>query len=163
MRRHASGAAYQNYTDATLTDWRTAYYGSAADRLTRLKKPLRPHAAVRLPAGAVTRALATERTRSAAAGRPVVLHGACPSGPIPRQAARSFSLPPPRCPARLGDPGAPPRLGRGRRRAAHRTSRADPLDPAMAVVSGVSSAIASGASSSATAVPSANPPITSVG
>ncbi|WP_431950898.1 FAD-binding oxidoreductase [Actinacidiphila sp. bgisy167] len=37
MRRHASGAAYQNYTDASLTDWRTAYYGSAADRLTRLK------------------------------------------------------------------------------------------------------------------------------
>ncbi|MDX2709891.1 FAD-binding oxidoreductase [Streptomyces sp. PA03-6a] len=37
MRRHASGAAYQNYTDATLTDWRTAYYGSAAGKLTRLK------------------------------------------------------------------------------------------------------------------------------
>ncbi|MFD8075250.1 FAD-binding oxidoreductase [Streptomyces sp. NPDC059718] len=37
MRRHASGAAYQNYTDATLTDWRTAYYGSAAEKLTRLK------------------------------------------------------------------------------------------------------------------------------
>ncbi|MDX3215404.1 FAD-binding oxidoreductase [Streptomyces sp. ME02-6991-2B] len=37
MRRHASGAAYQNYTDATLSDWRTAYYGSAADKLTRLK------------------------------------------------------------------------------------------------------------------------------
>ncbi|HET6855625.1 MAG TPA: BBE domain-containing protein, partial [Streptomyces sp.] len=38
MRRHASGAAYQNYTDATLTDWRKAYYGPAADRLTQLKK-----------------------------------------------------------------------------------------------------------------------------
>ncbi|MFF8918365.1 FAD-binding oxidoreductase [Streptomyces sp. NPDC015032] len=38
MRRYASGAAYQNYTDPTLTDWRRAYYGSAADRLTRLKK-----------------------------------------------------------------------------------------------------------------------------
>ncbi|MEU4098499.1 FAD-binding oxidoreductase [Streptomyces sp. NPDC026673] len=37
MRRHASGAAYQNYTDPTLGDWRTAYYGSAADKLTRLK------------------------------------------------------------------------------------------------------------------------------
>ncbi|MGW3246891.1 FAD-binding oxidoreductase [Streptomyces sp. NPDC001070] len=37
MRRHASGAAYQNYTDPTLTDWRTAYYGSAADKLSRLK------------------------------------------------------------------------------------------------------------------------------
>ncbi|MFG2312832.1 FAD-binding oxidoreductase [Streptomyces sp. NPDC048566] len=37
MARHASGAAYQNYTDATLTDWRTAYYGDAAARLTSLK------------------------------------------------------------------------------------------------------------------------------
>lgn len=42
MRRYASGAAYQNYTDPTLTDWRRAYYGSAADRLTRLKKQYDP-------------------------------------------------------------------------------------------------------------------------
>ncbi|MFI6704304.1 FAD-binding oxidoreductase [Streptomyces sp. NPDC050509] len=37
MRRYASGAAYQNYADPALTDWRAAYYGTAADRLARLK------------------------------------------------------------------------------------------------------------------------------
>ncbi|WP_327368918.1 FAD-binding oxidoreductase [Streptomyces sp. NBC_01217] len=42
MRRYASGAAYQNYTDPTLTDWRQAYYGSAADRLTQLKRQYDP-------------------------------------------------------------------------------------------------------------------------
>ncbi|MET9515277.1 FAD-binding oxidoreductase [Streptomyces sp. NPDC002994] len=42
MRRYASGAAYQNYTDATLTDWRKAYYGAAADRLTTLKQRYDP-------------------------------------------------------------------------------------------------------------------------
>jgi FAD/FMN-containing dehydrogenase len=42
MRRHASGAAYQNYTDPALTDWRRAYYGSAADRLADLKKQYDP-------------------------------------------------------------------------------------------------------------------------
>ncbi|MET7906000.1 FAD-binding oxidoreductase [Streptomyces sp. NPDC005355] len=42
MRRYASGAAYQNYTDASLKDWRSAYYGSAADRLTKLKKRYDP-------------------------------------------------------------------------------------------------------------------------
>lgn len=30
MRPYASGAAYQNYTDPTLTNWRKAYYGEAA-------------------------------------------------------------------------------------------------------------------------------------
>lgn len=42
LRRYASGAAYQNYIDPTLTDWRTAYYGPAADRLTQLKKQYDP-------------------------------------------------------------------------------------------------------------------------
>ncbi|QIQ04024.1 FAD-binding oxidoreductase [Streptomyces liangshanensis] len=42
MRRYASGAAYQNYVDPTLTDWRSAYYGGAADRLTRLKATYDP-------------------------------------------------------------------------------------------------------------------------
>ncbi|MGR8009790.1 FAD-binding oxidoreductase [Streptomyces hypolithicus] len=42
MRRYASGAAYQNYTDPSLTDWRSAYYGAAADRLTELKKRYDP-------------------------------------------------------------------------------------------------------------------------
>ncbi|MFD4702745.1 FAD-binding oxidoreductase [Streptomyces niveus] len=37
LRRHASGAAYQNYTDPALVDWRTAYYGPAAPRLKKLK------------------------------------------------------------------------------------------------------------------------------
>ncbi|MEI7030981.1 FAD-binding oxidoreductase [Streptomyces pratensis] len=37
MRRHASGAAYQNYPDPLLTNWREAYYGPAADRLRRVK------------------------------------------------------------------------------------------------------------------------------
>ncbi|MER7666675.1 MULTISPECIES: FAD-binding oxidoreductase [unclassified Streptomyces] len=42
LRRFASGAAYQNYVDPTLTDWRRAYYGPAADRLTRVKKQYDP-------------------------------------------------------------------------------------------------------------------------
>ncbi|GAA3488205.1 MULTISPECIES: FAD-binding oxidoreductase [Streptomyces] len=37
LRRHASGSAYQNYPDANLPDWRRAYFGSAAGRLTGLK------------------------------------------------------------------------------------------------------------------------------
>ncbi|GGX24813.1 FAD-binding oxidoreductase [Streptomyces lomondensis] len=42
MRPHASGAAYQNYTDPTLTDWRKAYYGDAATRLAKLKNQYDP-------------------------------------------------------------------------------------------------------------------------
>ncbi len=42
MRRYASGGAYQNYTDPSLSDWRTAYYGPNAARLTALKKQLDP-------------------------------------------------------------------------------------------------------------------------
>ncbi|MEU1148959.1 FAD-binding oxidoreductase [Streptomyces sp. NPDC005863] len=42
MGRYASGAAYQNYTDATLTNWREAYYGTAAPRLKKLKKQYDP-------------------------------------------------------------------------------------------------------------------------
>ncbi|MVO88032.1 FAD-binding protein [Streptomyces sp. p1417] len=42
MRRYASGAAYQNYTDPTLTDWREAYYGAAAPRLKKVKKQYDP-------------------------------------------------------------------------------------------------------------------------
>ncbi|MEU8570182.1 FAD-binding oxidoreductase [Streptomyces pathocidini] len=37
MRPYASGAAYQNYADPALEDWRRAYYGPAADRLARVK------------------------------------------------------------------------------------------------------------------------------
>ncbi|MFF1451722.1 FAD-binding oxidoreductase [Streptomyces sp. NPDC058274] len=43
MRGHASGAAYQNYTDPTLTNWRKAYYGDAATRLATLKKQYDPN------------------------------------------------------------------------------------------------------------------------
>ncbi|MYS16479.1 FAD-binding oxidoreductase [Streptomyces sp. SID4982] len=42
MRPHASGAAYQNYTDPALTDWRRAYYGSAGARLGEVKKRYDP-------------------------------------------------------------------------------------------------------------------------
>lgn len=42
MGRHASGAAYQNYTDAGLTDWRRAYYGDAAPLLAELKRRYDP-------------------------------------------------------------------------------------------------------------------------
>ncbi|MFI0983443.1 FAD-binding oxidoreductase [Streptomyces sp. NPDC021093] len=42
LRRHASGSAYQNYPDATLPDWRRAYYGTAADRLAELKSRYDP-------------------------------------------------------------------------------------------------------------------------
>ena len=42
MRRYASGGAYANYTDPTLTDWRTAYYGANAARLASLKSTLDP-------------------------------------------------------------------------------------------------------------------------
>ncbi|WP_329339405.1 FAD-binding oxidoreductase [Streptomyces sp. NBC_01352] len=43
MKPYASGAAYQNYTDPTLKDWRKAYYGDAATRLTKLKKRYDPN------------------------------------------------------------------------------------------------------------------------
>ncbi|WP_329140953.1 FAD-binding oxidoreductase [Streptomyces sp. NBC_01476] len=43
MRRYASGAAYQNYTDPTLKNWRTAYYGPNASRLATLKSHLDPN------------------------------------------------------------------------------------------------------------------------
>ncbi|MFD3932729.1 FAD-dependent oxidoreductase [Streptomyces sp. NPDC058614] len=43
MSPYASGAAYQNYTDPTLTNWRKAYYGDAAPRLTALKKQYDPN------------------------------------------------------------------------------------------------------------------------
>lgn len=42
LRRYASGAAYQNYADPALTDWRRAYYGPAAARLDEVKKRYDP-------------------------------------------------------------------------------------------------------------------------
>ncbi|MGY6020668.1 FAD-binding oxidoreductase [Streptomyces spinosirectus] len=43
MKPYASGAAYQNYTDPTLTNWRKAYYGDAATRLASLKNQYDPN------------------------------------------------------------------------------------------------------------------------
>ncbi|MET7456600.1 FAD-binding oxidoreductase [Streptomyces sp. NPDC005574] len=43
MKPYASGAAYQNYTDPTLTNWRKAYYGDAAARLATVKKQYDPN------------------------------------------------------------------------------------------------------------------------
>ncbi|WLW53961.1 FAD-binding oxidoreductase [Streptomyces sp. YU58] len=43
MKPYASGAAYQNYTDASLKDWRKAYYGDAATRLTKIKQQYDPN------------------------------------------------------------------------------------------------------------------------
>ncbi|GGS08500.1 FAD-binding dehydrogenase [Streptomyces humidus] len=43
MAPYASGAAYQNYADPTLTNWRKAYYGAALPRLTQLKKQYDPN------------------------------------------------------------------------------------------------------------------------
>jgi FAD/FMN-containing dehydrogenase len=42
MRPYASGAAYQNYIDAELGDWRQAYYGSNLARLRRIKRSYDP-------------------------------------------------------------------------------------------------------------------------
>ncbi|MFJ6086615.1 FAD-binding oxidoreductase [Streptomyces sp. NPDC092369] len=42
MKPYASGAAYQNYADAALKDWRKAYYGDAAGRLAKVKKRYDP-------------------------------------------------------------------------------------------------------------------------
>lgn len=42
MKPYASGAAYQNYTDPTLTGWKKAYYGDAAGRLGNVKKQYDP-------------------------------------------------------------------------------------------------------------------------
>jgi hypothetical protein len=44
MKPYASGAAYQNYTDPTLKNWRKAYYGEASTRLTTVKKQYDPSA-----------------------------------------------------------------------------------------------------------------------
>ncbi|MFJ3304379.1 FAD-binding oxidoreductase [Streptomyces sp. NPDC086549] len=51
MKPYASGAAYQNYTDPTLKDWRTAYYGDAATRLKQIKTKYDPNHFFSYPQG----------------------------------------------------------------------------------------------------------------
>ncbi|MGW1800205.1 FAD-binding oxidoreductase [Streptomyces sp. NPDC001984] len=51
MKPYASGAAYQNYTDPTLTNWRQAYYGDAASRLAKVKQQYDPNRFFRYPQG----------------------------------------------------------------------------------------------------------------
>ncbi|MEU6577751.1 FAD-dependent oxidoreductase [Streptomyces sp. NPDC046805] len=51
MKPYASGAAYQNYTDPTLTDWRSAYFGEAATRLKQVKTQYDPERFFTYPQG----------------------------------------------------------------------------------------------------------------
>ncbi|RKN59430.1 FAD-binding oxidoreductase [Streptomyces klenkii] len=51
MQRHASGSAYQNYTDLAVADWRTAYYGNATNRLTQIKHRYDPDHVFTYPQG----------------------------------------------------------------------------------------------------------------
>jgi hypothetical protein len=45
----ATGQAYQNYPDAALASWRTAYYGDAYPQLVALKRERDPHGLLRFP------------------------------------------------------------------------------------------------------------------
>ncbi|MFJ5547530.1 FAD-binding oxidoreductase [Streptomyces sp. NPDC093225] len=49
LRPWASGAAYQNYADPALTDWRGAYYGPNLARLEALRRALDPDRLFRFP------------------------------------------------------------------------------------------------------------------
>ena len=44
-----NGEAYQNYPDANLKSWRTAYYGSAYSDLVALKRERDPDRLLRFP------------------------------------------------------------------------------------------------------------------
>jgi FAD/FMN-containing dehydrogenase len=49
LRPAASGAAYQNYIDPTLTDWRQAYYGANYDRLVTVQHKYDPDHLLKFP------------------------------------------------------------------------------------------------------------------
>jgi hypothetical protein len=49
MHPYVTGGAYSNYTDPTLKDWQTAYYGSNYPRLLKIRREIDPHHYFRFP------------------------------------------------------------------------------------------------------------------
>ncbi len=43
MRPYVTGGAYFNYTDPSLKNWQTAYYGSNYRRLQAIRRAVDPH------------------------------------------------------------------------------------------------------------------------